>query len=693
MKKVIFALGILCFFISITASSQIIREKQAILQKPFPAISQNGSVLNDTTGDVWDEFGDLFFEKNGKTYWFPTFTQITGPTSTYYRLFELKLDSGFAREVTNEILGGYYFTGGLNPPYYYEDIDNDGIKDILIFDHGKEEEKKAGKWGSYNIFFKGTSSGFIKTEIKGITDSYQYFHAHSIGDFDNDGDLDIAYSSSKLHIFQNNGASGFSEMKINHYDSLNMYQGYQIYLNNIPYPAAGFSIKFASLSNNNTLSLLTNSSDQILKLDYDKTANLWNPSLYGQSKPFTTNPNAWLGCEQVLDIYNNNSKSTDLLFRISTYDKVPYSSNQQYFAKFFKSTNSTLISPLTVQTFDTSYAYYLDPKVADINFDGIKDIVHKDYGYGATKTPLNQRIWINDGNNQFNGSGIKFDSLLSKQMYLFVKNDSVKKYSLFMTLNENKINNNTTKVIYNRFDSLVYPTKINYSLSLCQGDTSKQLIVKVPIKINVTKQPKNGAFLITDSIIKYIPTSSGLDTISFRLKNDFFESIDYYVFYNTTPKSNTPLITRDSSNSLISSTQIKNTWYKDGVVLTDTAQKIKPTTPGSYTVKTTQNGCASVMSNPYYFIVTDIINLSKDEFIKLAPNPFVNQLNFDFVVKGYQRLNLEMFDIASGTKVASQPNLPADTKITLGHLSAGTYVIRVTSTDNKISYQFKMVKL
>jgi hypothetical protein len=77
----------------------------------------------------------------------------------------------------------------------------------------------------------------------------------------------------------------------------------------------------------------------------------------------------------------------------------------------------------------------------------------------------------------------------------------------------------------------------------------------------------------------------------------------------------------------------------------------------------------------------------------LAPNPIINQLNFDFVVKGYQRLNLEVFDIANGTMVTSQPNLTAGTKITLGQLSAGTYVIRVTSTDNKISYQFKMVKL
>ena len=696
MKRVIFALGVLCFFISISASSQIIREKQAILQKPFPIVSQNGIVLNDTTGDVWDEFGDLFFEKNGKTYWLPTFTQITGPTSTYYRLFELKLDSGFAREVTNEMLGGYYFTGGLNPPYYYEDIDNDGIKDILIFDHGKEEEKNAGKWGSYNIFFKGTSSGFIKTEIKGITDSYQYFHAHSIGDFDNDGDIDIAYSSSKLHVFQNNGASGFSEMKINHYDSLNMYQGYQIYLNNIPYPAAGFSIKFASLSNNNTLSLLTNSSDQILRLDYDKTSNLWNPSLYGQSKPFTTNPNAWLGCEQVLDVYNNNSKSTDLLFRISTYDKVPYSSNQQYFAKFFKSTNSTLISPLTVLTFDTSYAYYLDPKVADINFDGVKDIVHKDYGYGVTKTPLNQRIWINDGNNQFNGSGIKFDPLLSKQMYLFVKNDPVKKYSLFMTLNETKINNNTTKVIYNRFDSLVYPISNEFNIKLCEGETTKTQLVKVPIGMSIVKQAQKGKISIADSTASYTANAIGSDTVTFKLKNDFFESAEYKIIYTVNPKPITPAITRDTANYLVSNASIGNVWYKDGSATNDTTQKIKLSDPakvGSYTVKTTQNGCVSALSSPYYFLVTDVVNLSANEFIKLAPNPFINQLNFDFVVKGYQRLNLEVYDLATGMKVATKQNLTAGIPISLGQLSAGTYVIKVSSTDNKISYQFKMVKL
>ena len=158
----------------------------------------------------------------------------------------------------------------------------------------------------------------------------------------------------------------------------------------------------------------------------------------------------------------------------------------------------------------------------------------------------------------------------------------------------------------------------------------------------------------------------------------------------------TPSISRDTSNNLSSSASIGNIWYKDGAATKDTTQKIKPTGTepnGSYTVKTTQNGCVSAASSPYYFLVTDVINLSANEYIKLAPNPFINQLNFDFVVKGYQRLNIDVYDLATGTRIVSKQNLTAGMPITLGQLSAGTYIVKVSSNDNKIVQQFKMVKL
>jgi hypothetical protein len=160
----------------------------------------------------------------------------------------------------------------------------------------------------------------------------------------------------------------------------------------------------------------------------------------------------------------------------------------------------------------------------------------------------------------------------------------------------------------------------------------------------------------------------------------------------TKPLPNAPTISRDTANFLVSGTSA-TTWFKDGAALADTSQKFKPPSPGSYTARTTQNGCASALSNPYYYLVTDVINLSADEFIKLAPNPFINQLNFDFVVNGYQRLNLEVFDLATGIRKVSMQNLTPGIPIYLGQLSTGTYYVRVSSKDGKINYQFKMVKL
>jgi hypothetical protein len=34
----------------------------------------------------------------------------------------------------------------------------------------------------------------------------------------------------------------------------------------------------------------------------------------------------------------------------------------------------------------------------------------------------------------------------------------------------------------------------------------------------------------------------------------------------------------------------------------------------------------------------DLVQLNNGEFIKLAPNPFVNQVNLDFNIKGHQKL-------------------------------------------------------
>ena len=238
-------------------------------------------------------------------------------------------------------------------------------------------------------------------------------------------------------------------------------------------------------------------------------------------------------------------------------------------------------------------------------------------------------------------------------------------------------------------DVVIKPTFNTTKYSFCSGDSLKLTISNINKgdslkwyygnKSDLTN-PSNKTF--TDSTKLFVTRTDSLGCV---ISSDTIQLKKLAI-------PGAPTLSRDTANFLLSGAP-GTTWYKDGSAITDTAQKYKPTTAGSYTAKTTTNGCTSVMSAAYYYLVTDIINLSKDEFIKLAPNPFINQLNFDFIVKGYQKLNIEVYDVATGSKVATQQNITAGTKIQLGQLARGTYIVRVTSNDNKIAQQFKMVKL
>jgi len=223
---------------------------------------------------------------------------------------------------------------------------------------------------------------------------------------------------------------------------------------------------------------------------------------------------------------------------------------------------------------------------------------------------------------------------------------------------------------------------ITGNLSFCQGDST----ILTSSTAN-TYLWSNGA--TTKSIVI---KQSGTYSVKTNYDNHIKGISNNYIVTQYSIPS-VPTLKRDSANNLVSSYINGNTWYKEGVALKDSTQKIKPSAAGSYTVKTSQNGCVSSLSTPYYYLVTDVIILSKDEFIKLSPNPFTNQLNFDFLVNGYQSLNMEVFDISTGTKVASKQSLMPGIPINLGQLSAGTYVIKISSTDNKIVQQFKVVKL
>ena len=348
------------------------------------------------------------------------------------------------------------------------------------------------------------------------------------------------------------------------------------------------------------------------------------------------------------------------------------------------------------------------------------------YGYKLNNTPDNLPLskfknfssyWIFNtfGSNR---SSMKIDSILftnlnitnptvTKNHFLFYNrkfNDygptwklikkAADKYS-YVSSQNNSLSINTLDAISDFGQILIIDSsfvdtsfKLSNNNNLCVGDSVNILLhggnkyqwLKDGSKLTVTNDTlltikESGIYrCLISSPTNFVDTTSSIDLRFYKIPS-------------------TPTIIRDSLTYLKSNNYYGNLWYKDGSLIADTSSRIKPSIQGSYTVKTTQNGCTSIMSSPYYYLVTDIINLSADEFIKLVPNPFINQLNFDFVVKGYQRLNIEVFDIATGSKKVSMQNLTPGVPLYLGQLSAGTYVIKVSSNDGKINYQFKIIKL
>jgi hypothetical protein len=395
-------------------------------------------------------------------------------------------------------------------------------------------------------------------------------------------------------------------------------------------------------------------------------------------------------------------------------DSMPSSSRIQVYDKTGNISNKYLDSALQYDPQMISNTNGIT--LTDINGDGLEDILpFAGWGWWSWQHPetakidferLNKRILLNDG-TKFKSFKLDLSNqttdFINQQIgyaYYYPMNlDTSQEKSILIVkgLQSSGINNSldavpALKLDYSqfKFPCVINPPKYNLIGKTILCGSSDSSIIKIDSVVGYSTLWKRNNQILSTSNQILVKDSGQVKLTITNLGGCVVEKI-FNIVKNPIPSQ--PILSRDTASYLISNSIIGNTWYKDGTAITDTAQKIKPTTPGSYTVKTTQNGCVSSLSTPYYYLVTDIINLSKDEFIKLAPNPFINQLNFDFNVKGYQKLNIEVYDVATGSKVASQPNLTAGTRITLGQLSAGTYVIRVTSNDNKILYQFKMVKL
>ncbi len=218
--------------------------------------------------------------------------------------------------------------------------------------------------------------------------------------------------------------------------------------------------------------------------------------------------------------------------------------------------------------------------------------------------------------------------------------------------------------------------------SICKGDS-----VILTYANNSFKQFK---WSTGDTAKSIVVKNTGSYFVQFQL-DSAYKFISDTVQVQVTDIPAKPSISR-IGDTLRSSNTVGNIWYKNTTQLLDTNNRIKPTQSDYYTVKVAMNGCVSLLSQPYYYILTGIGMLNNNE-TTIHPNPFVDQVYIDNRFNSPGRITLEVINISNGQKVKSIELLNNMNKISLPTLASGLYLFNVMNASGTILHQQKLIKL
>ncbi len=319
----------------------------------------------------------------------------------YLRIFQFDEKAKKIVDKTKSIFKTISEVGYPKSPLIVKDFNKDGFLDLFLVDHGQENSMINGRWeGGYLLMYYGSANGFIKQNFPGITDKKLFYHHADVGDYDNDGDLDIIsqrWSSASERVPADNTVA-----------ILKNNQGkFEIITLEKPLDSVG-SVLFTNLDDDPFLEVMcaTYRNDQGSLWAWDPMAN-------------TTNViNNKMGPYEIHDLVEiSNAKGKRILIFPEDYQgkKTPILTT---------SDNGKTISSST-DMFDFQGR---DVIVNDFNGDGLADIFTY-YGNDGEWTsssygPLTKSIYLNTGNNTFaNPQEVKdifgkdFTSFIGKLFY------------------------------------------------------------------------------------------------------------------------------------------------------------------------------------------------------------------------------------------------------------------------------------
>lgn len=322
------------------------------------------------------------------------------------------------------------------------------------------------------------------------------------------------------------------------------------------------------------------------------------------------------------------------------------------------------------------------------NYDTIKYCYQeKSVEIKATSSNNHQLIW-------YDANKIKINNGASVKLQL--TNIGVATYFVSQQSMLNGCESNPAKVI----SQVIAPPSVPIvkPVYLCEGDIAKSLNVNA-LKAHKIIWYENQGNAEKISFIPPIPsTESAKETnYYFAQLNENTGCISNKAVLPVVVKSkpNIPVITRnDSTGMLLSSESNNNIWFKDGIQLFDTMPILKPIVSGNYSVQTSLNGCTSLLSDNYFCFVKPLSkNATANEYVAYAPNPFVDQLKIDFLLNGYDKINLEVTEFMTGKKVDQRLNIIKGQTLYFPNLKGGIYICRFYSSDNAKNFVFKVIKV
>ncbi|OYZ00160.1 MAG: hypothetical protein B7Y37_11695 [Sphingobacteriia bacterium 28-36-52] len=139
-----------------------------------------------------------------------------------------------------------------------------------------------------------------------------------------------------------------------------------------------------------------------------------------------------------------------------------------------------------------------------------------------------------------------------------------------------------------------------------------------------------------------------------------------------------PTITQTGAD-LVSSANAGNQWFREASsVAGATSQTYRPLTSGNYTVRVTVNGCASPMSDSYFYLVTSVVNTTNASGdYRIYPNPVKDNIFID-AGSTIQKINYQIFD-SKGRRVMSN-SFTKSVLINFSNYSNGAYTILLTNS-------------